>query len=145
MDGPGRAHKHERSRVSFPGPTKNRSGPYESVERTPDAQPMAHHAIPAPQKAQENPHHDVPFNHIVRYRTSLCHEAPSPTSLGRFDHPPVLPNERLRELPRRRSDDRRRPVPGLRIRPPTELRHDHVVASPGMRATRHVRGAILHR
>lgn len=108
--------------VSFPGQPRTapvRMSPW-SVHR-----PRSRWSItpfPARQKAQEHPHHDVPFRHIVRYRTSHRHEAPSPSSLGRlFYHPPVLPNQRLRELPRRRSHDRRRPVPSLRIRPPTEL------------------------
>ena len=39
-------------------------------ERAPDAQPIAHHAMTARQKAIRQPQHDVPFHQIVRHRTS---------------------------------------------------------------------------
>ena len=122
LDGPGRAHIHERSRISFPDQTRTapvRMRPW-SVHRTRSRWSIT--PFPARQKAQEHEHHDVPFRHIVRHRTSLGHAPPTPPRIGLLqDPPPVLPDERLYELPRRRSDDRRRPVPRLRLRPPTEL------------------------
>lgn len=91
----------------------------------------------APERASAP--HVVKNRRHVRRRTCRLHAPASPARLHRRRPSPVLPDERLRQFPRRRSRDGDRPLPCLRVRAPDEL----TVLSGGMAATRPVLTAIL--
>ena len=74
---------------------------------------------PCAREGKSNNHRAFTYNHCVPCGTRQLHASPAATRHAY--EPALLPDERLRQLPRRRSDHRDGQLPHLRVRPPAPL------------------------
>jgi hypothetical protein len=101
-----------------PGPPEERSRPIRAMQSV--EQRVATQAKPpaSRQKEQEEQPNDVPFRDRDVRRSREFHASAAPTRLipsRRERSAALLPHQRVRQLPRDRSDSRRRDLPGLRL------------------------------
>ena len=135
-DGPGRAPPQSgRSRISA-RTTRPLRPPSRAVQSGCSNRTLPRLITPTARQKERTTHHDdQDCDHDLR---GSCehHATPAASRHDRFGGPAlVLPDQRLHELPRARSDDRRRALPDLRVRPPNALSPGHRQARSSRRTT----------
>ena len=118
---PQRGPTVERPERPLPSPASDprRSGPYTGRDERNKVPRRPPNTRPCAREGKSNNHRAFTYNHCVPCRTRQFHASPAAARLP--VEPAVLPDERLRQLPRGRPDHGDGQLPDLRVRPPAAL------------------------